>query len=146
MNHSRVAAENSVMMVCIGATLGKVNVTDRTVCFNQQINSVTPYMDGLHGFLAIALKASGFQELAWSKAGTGTLPIISKGKWEVLPIPLPPLAEQHRIVAKVDELMALCDQLEASLATGNDTRRHLLEALLYEALEPDGNRREWKRV
>ena len=138
MNHSRVAAENSVMMVCIGATLGKVNVTDRTVCFNQQINSVTPYMDGLHGFLAIALKASGFQELAWSKAGTGTLPIISKGKWEVLPIPLPPLAEQHRIVAKVDELMALCDQLEASLATGNDTRRYLRDALLHEALEPAG--------
>ena len=51
-------------------------------------------------------------------------------------IPLPPLAEQHRIVAKVDELMALCDQLEASLATGDDTRRRLLDALLYEALEP----------
>ena len=63
-----------------------------------------------------------------------------------LALPIPPLAEQHRIVAKVTELMALCDQLEASLATGNDTRRHLLEALLYEALEPDGNRREWKRV
>ena len=52
---------------------------------------------------------------------------------EVL-IPLPPLTEQHRIVAKVDELMALCDQLATSLATGEDTRRRLLEALLYEAL------------
>ena len=57
-----------------------------------------------------------------------------------LVIGLPPFAEQHRIVAKVDELMALCDQLEASLATGNDTRRYLLDALLHEALEPDGNR------
>ena len=52
------------------------------------------------------------------------------------PIPLPPLAEQHRIVAKVDELMALCDRLEASLSTGDDTRRRLLDALLAEALEP----------
>ena len=50
-------------------------------------------------------------------------------------VPLPPLAEQHRIVAKVDELMALCDRLGVSLATGNDTRRCLLDALLYEALE-----------
>lgn len=52
------------------------------------------------------------------------------------PFPLPPLAEQHRIVAKVDELMALCDQLEASLTEGEQTRSKLLEAVLHEALEP----------
>jgi type I restriction enzyme S subunit len=55
-------------------------------------------------------------------------------------IPLPPLTEQHRIVAKVDELMALCDRLEASLATTDETRRRLLEALLAEALAPDEER------
>ena len=49
-------------------------------------------------------------------------------------LPLPPLAEQHRIVAKVDELMALCDRLEESLATSDDTRRRLLDAVLYDAL------------
>ncbi len=51
-------------------------------------------------------------------------------------VPLPPLAEQHRIVARVDELMALCDRLETSLSTGDDTRRRLLDALLHEALAP----------
>ena len=51
-----------------------------------------------------------------------------------LVIGLPPLAEQHRIVAKVDELMTLCDWLEASLATGDETRGRLVEALLHEAL------------
>ena len=51
-------------------------------------------------------------------------------------IPIPPLAEQHRIVAKVEELLTLCDRLEESLATVSDTRRHLLEALLHETLEP----------
>ena len=51
-------------------------------------------------------------------------------------IPLPPLAEQHRIVAKVDALMALCDRLEASLTTTATTRSKLLNALLHEALEP----------
>jgi type I restriction enzyme S subunit len=52
-----------------------------------------------------------------------------------LPIPLPPLAEQHRIVAKVDELMAVCDELEQSLATEQTERARLLEALLRAALE-----------
>ena len=51
-------------------------------------------------------------------------------------IPLPPLAEQHRIVAKVDALMALCDRLEASLTATVATRRRLLDALLAEALAP----------
>ncbi|MFC4254555.1 restriction endonuclease subunit S [Altererythrobacter xixiisoli] len=51
-------------------------------------------------------------------------------------VPLPPLAEQHRIVVKVDELMAVCDGLEASLATGEQTRSRLLEAVLHNALEP----------
>ena len=51
-------------------------------------------------------------------------------------VPLPPLAEQHRILAKVDALQALCDQLEATLTTTATTRRRLLNALLAEALAP----------
>jgi type I restriction enzyme S subunit len=43
-------------------------------------------------------------------------------------------SEQHRIVAKVDELMALCDQLEAQLTTTQTNSRRLLEAVLHEAL------------
>ena len=50
------------------------------------------------------------------------------------PFPLPPLAEPHRIVAKVDELMALCDQLELQLNQADQQRRRLLEAVLAEAL------------
>ena len=57
-------------------------------------------------------------------------------KLKPLTIPLPPLAEQHRIVAKVDELMALCERLEATLTTADTTRVRLLEALLREALTP----------
>jgi type I restriction enzyme S subunit len=53
-------------------------------------------------------------------------------------IPLPPLAEQHRIVARVDSLMALCDQLEAQLTTTQTDSRRLLEAVLDAALEATG--------
>jgi type I restriction enzyme S subunit len=64
------------------------------------------------------------------------VPTLGKAKTERLPIPLPPFAEQHRIVAKVDALMALCDRLEASFAAATATRRRLLDALLAEALAP----------
>ncbi|MEX5563585.1 restriction endonuclease subunit S [Pseudophaeobacter sp. 1A16562] len=56
--------------------------------------------------------------------------------WLSMHVALPPLAEQHRIVAKVDALMALYDRLEAALTTTDSTRTRLLEALLHEALEP----------
>jgi type I restriction enzyme S subunit len=64
------------------------------------------------------------------------VPHISSKQVEAANIFVPPLAEQHRIVAKVDELMALCDRLEASLTTSDQTRTRLLEATLAEALTP----------
>ena len=56
------------------------------------------------------------------------------GGIETLLVAVPPLDEQHSIVAKVDELMVLCDRLEATLATDDDTRRRLLDALSHEVL------------
>lgn len=53
-------------------------------------------------------------------------------------IPLPPLAEQHRIVAKVDDFMLLCNRLEVTLNTCEMLRGRLLDSLLHEALEPVG--------
>lgn len=65
-----------------------------------------------------------------------TMPKINQGILRSLPVPLPPLAEQHRIVKKVDALMAICDRLEAALATADSTRARLLEALIADALNP----------
>jgi len=59
---------------------------------------------------------------------------MTKKKMELLPVPVPPLAEQKRIVAKVDELMALGEQLEASLNDNAETRSRLLDALIADAL------------
>lgn len=58
---------------------------------------------------------------------------ISAANLKEVKFPIPPLAEQHRIVAKVDELMALCDKLEAQLTTTHTESRCLLEAVLHEA-------------
>ena len=61
---------------------------------------------------------------------------ISASSLKEVVFPIPPLAEQGRIVAKVNELMAVCDKLEASLTNADNTRRRLLDALLHEALAP----------
>ena len=61
---------------------------------------------------------------------------VNLTEFSALTFPLPPLAEQHRIVAKLDALMALCDRLEASLTASVATRRRLLDFLLAEALSP----------
>lgn len=58
---------------------------------------------------------------------------INLGILETLLIPLPPLAEQRRIVAKVDALMALCDALKARLADAAQTQRHLADAITERA-------------
>src|SRR5699024_7411177 len=87
-------------------------------------------------YFAFALKASANDgRLEKSFTGTGIKHFTGRSLKHYL-FPLPPLAEQHRIVAKIDELMALCDQLEASLATAETTRSRLLEATLRDALYP----------
>jgi type I restriction enzyme S subunit len=59
---------------------------------------------------------------------------LSVGKIRTIGIPIPPLAEQQRIVAKVDELMTLCDKLDAQLTKTRTDSRRLLDAMLHEAL------------
>jgi type I restriction enzyme S subunit len=60
---------------------------------------------------------------------------VSIQKQAFFRVVVPPLAEQHRIVARVQDLMAVCDGLEASLSSSDELRRRLLDALLHEALE-----------
>jgi type I restriction enzyme, S subunit len=119
-------------MVCIG-TLGKCARVDRSVSFNQQINSVSPYLPMGH-YVKQVLMSSYFQALVWENSSSTTISILNKGKWESLPIPLAPLTEQRRIVAKVDELMALCDQLRSRLSDAQSTQLHLADAMAEQAL------------
>lgn len=89
-------------------------------------------------FLRLAINGRLDEMIAKAHGGVG-LQHITKGKLEALQIPLPPLVEQHRIIAKVDELMVLCDQIEA--ARGHrETTRNLLTAASFarlNALDPE---------
>jgi type I restriction enzyme S subunit len=87
-------------------------------------------------FFALTLNAGISSEcIEAAKSGMAVMQMnISQDKLRLVPVPLPTVAEQRRIVAKVDELMTLCERLEAGLAAGDDTRSRLLDSLLAEAL------------
>jgi type I restriction enzyme S subunit len=93
---------------------------------------IEPLID--RDFLLKYMISSLFVEQATAGDNRVAMPKINQAALNQILVPLPPLAEQHRIVAKVDELMALCDQLEQQLSQADQQRRRLLEALLAEAL------------
>lgn len=101
---ARVVDENSVLQVCIGGSIGKAAINDRKVTFNQQINSVTPILCEAK-YLFYCMVSSHFMgKIQIASAGAAT-PIINKSKWGELLIPLPPLAEQKRIVEKITQIL-----------------------------------------
>ena len=66
-----------------------------------------------------------------------TLTRIGLGNFRSIPVPLPPAAEQHRIAAKVDQLMALCDQLKIRLNQARQINEQLASTLVECALAED---------
>ena len=78
---------------------------------NQDLKVLSPFVGGMERYLQIMLRGmTGFILAELVKTGM-TVQSLKYEEFEAQPFPLPPLAEQKRIVAKVDELMALCDRL-----------------------------------
>ncbi|HRB14893.1 MAG TPA: restriction endonuclease subunit S [Nitrospira sp.] len=107
----RLNQPGDVLLAMYGATIGKVAILAEPAATNQAVCGCTPF-EGVSNHYLFTFLIS--QRLRFHAAGEGgAQPNISKVKIIGFPFPLPPLAEQKRIVAKVDELMALCDRLEA---------------------------------
>lgn len=127
-----------LLYTVVGATFGRpVFVDTRTdFCVQRHIAILKP-ADGMSvPYLHMTLASPFVYEQAASSTTGAAQPTITLKPLRKFLIPLPPLAEQHRIAEKVEELMALCDRLEASLDQSATTRRRLLDALLHEALAP----------
>jgi type I restriction enzyme, S subunit len=130
LSQNRIVPENSILMVAIGGSIGKVGIVNRVCSRNQQINYITVSEDIDPKYVFFLLKSPQFQEQVIANASTMTMPILNKSKWESLPVAIPPLTEQKRIVAKVDELMALCDRYEAAKATRDTLRQNLRKSAI----------------
>ena len=102
---------------------------------SQHVALIKPTDTNLSPWLLLCLMApmGGRTELVTRAYGAGK-PGLNLDNIRSLPIPLPPLAEQIRIVAKVKTLIGLCDQLEGQLAATQSESRRLLEAVLRDAL------------
>ncbi len=102
-----------VLIAMYGATIGKVAILDVSGTTNQAVCACTCTSGVYNEFLFLLLKA--YKPNFTGQGAGGAQPNISREKIIHTVTPLPPLAEQKRIVAKVDQLMALCDRLEAQL-------------------------------
>ena len=81
-------------------------------------------------FLLFGMLSLRFYQNVLNQAAGSATPIINRSKWESLLIPIAPFEEQHRIVTKVNELMALCDQLEQQQTDSITAHQTLVETLL----------------
>lgn len=88
-------------------------------------------------FISAYLSAPQSRTFMWERmTGTsGTMPKISKKVVEAIPIALPDLEIQKATVEKIDEVMALCNQLKARLGKASETQAHLAEAVVEQAVQ-----------
>ncbi len=139
----KIIKKNDVIYSCVRPYLLNVAVVEEEFKPSPIVSTAFAILNG-HGlvlprYMWIVLRSPFMVANVEENQRGQAYPAINEGDFAVLPIPLPPLAEQRRIVAKVDTLMTLCDRLEASLTEGNDTRRRLLDTLLHEMLEMAGS-------
>lgn len=129
----RLIPANSILMVCIGATIGKTGYVDREVSCNQQINAIT-LKEGLnHKFFYYLLSSKLFFNEVMSRSSQATLPMINKSKWQDIEVSYPDsLGEQKRIVHLLDTAFGEIERARGLLARNLVNAGELFESRLGE--------------
>ena len=127
--YARTRLRGGEILVCVVGSIGKLGIVPQSWAganIARAVARILPIHEISREYLLVVLRGEPIQRYFNKTTRTLAQPTLNVGLIEQTPIPLPPLAEQHRIVAKVDALMTLCDPLEASLTTVDNTRRCLL--------------------
>lgn len=133
----RKFTKKSILMVCIGATIGKVGYSERDISCNQQINVLSPYNGYNYKYLYYAMSSSVFQKkvIMEGTSAQATLPIINKGKWEKLLLYIPPLSTQKQIVSRLDKLSSKVRAIEEKYHKMVEECDALKQAMLRDVFE-----------
>ena len=110
---SRKLPANTVLVTCIGATIGKTGLISVEGSCNQQINAIVPTKSIIPYFLYYACVSEYMQNEIKSNASATTLPILNKGNFSKIAFPLPPLEEQKRIVSEIERWMLFVKVVES---------------------------------
>ena len=110
---SRKLPANTVLVTCIGATIGKTGLISVEGSCNQQINAIVPAKSIIPYFLYYACVSEYMQNEIKSNASATTLPILNKGNFSKIAFPLPPLEEQKRIVSEIERWMLFVKVVES---------------------------------
>jgi type I restriction enzyme S subunit len=126
---AEVLPEGAVLVSCIGI-LGKTGIAEKPVAFNQQINAAIFDEKVLPRYGFYYLQSAAARSYLHDVASATTVTIVNKSKFSKTPFPLPPLPEQRRIVAKIEELFSNLDAGMADLqAAGQQLERYRLSVL-----------------
>ncbi|MBC3766981.1 restriction endonuclease subunit S [Neptunicella marina] len=126
----KIAHSNSVLICAEGGSAGKkCGIANQDICFGNKLFANELFGDVSSKFILYTYLSPTFF-CQFSEAMTGIIGGISSNRFSELIINLPPLSEQYRIVSKVDELMALCDQLETETEASIQAHQTLVETLL----------------
>ena len=129
----RLNKPGDILIAMYGATIGKLGILNVEATTNQACCGCTPFSQVYNRYLFYLL-LSLREEFKGQGAG-GAQPNISKQKIINTIAPLPPLNEQKRIVEKVDQLMALCDELEKNIEQSKKDSEMLMQSVLQEAFK-----------
>ena len=133
---ARALPAGAVLVTCIGATIGKTGFSRIRCATNQQINAlvVNPQIAIPEWAFWMLTGPDGQQQIKENASAT-TLPILNKGRYEDLEIPIPPLPEQTRIVAEVERRLSVVEESEAVVAANLQRAKVLRQSVLQRAFE-----------
>ena len=132
---ARQLPANSVLVTCIGATLGKTGIIRREGSCNQQINAIVCDGKALPEYVYYSILSPQFQNMLWQASNSTTLPMVNKSTFEKFEIPFPALAVQREVVARLDAAKARAEKLEAKAREGVAVCETMRKAILKEAFE-----------